>query len=96
MQANAMRACSLIAERSLFYLKILPARGKKVYFLFPECSYILCNDIASEWKESLLSFPERSYILCRDIASEWKESLLSISRAQLYLMQRYCKKSDFT
>ena len=74
MQANAMRACSLIAERSLFYLKILPASGKKVYFQFPECSYILCNDIASEWKESLLS----------------------ISRAQLYLMQRYCKKSDFT
>lgn len=74
MQANAMRACSLIAERSLFYLKILPASGKKVYFLFPE----------------------RSYILCNDIASEWKESLLSISRAQLYLMQRYCKKSDFT
>lgn len=74
MQANAMRACSLIAERSLFYLKILPASGKKVHF----------------------QFPERSYILCNDIASEWKESLLSISRAQLYHMQRYCKKSDFT
>ena len=53
---------------------ILPASGKKVYFQFPECSYILCNDIASEWKESLLS----------------------ISRVQLYHMQRYCKKSDFT
>lgn len=46
MQANAMRACSLIAERSLFYLKILPASGKKVYFLFPECSYIICKDTA--------------------------------------------------
>lgn len=46
MQANAMRACSLIAERSLFYLKILPASGKKVYFLFPERSYIICKDTA--------------------------------------------------
>ena len=46
MQANAMRACSLIAERSLFYLKILPASGKKVYFQFPERSYIICKDTA--------------------------------------------------
>ena len=31
---------------AISYAMILPASGKKVYFLFPERSYILCKDTA--------------------------------------------------
>ena len=31
---------------AISYAMILPASGKKVYFLFPECSYIICKDTA--------------------------------------------------
>ena len=56
---------------AISYAMILPASGKKVYFQFPERSYILCNDIASERKEGkkvYFLFPERSYIICKDTA----------------------------
>ena len=39
-------------------------------------------------------FPECRYILCKDVANERKENLFLISRVQLYLMQRCCKRAE--
>ena len=68
MQANAMRACSLIAERSLFYLKILPASGKKIYFHFPSAAISYAMILPASGKKVYFLFPERSYIICKDTA----------------------------
>ena len=47
----------------LSYAKITQTRGKKVYFQFPECSFILCKDNANWRKENLFSVFQMLLIL---------------------------------
>ena len=87
-----MRACSLIAECSLAYAKIMQGEcnskvGKLSFHNFDtaEPKLILCKDNANERKESLLSISRVQLILCKDNANERNESLLFDCRVQLIL-----------
>ena len=77
MQTSAMRACSLIAECSLAYAKIMQGEcnskvGKLSFHNFDtaEPKLILCKDNANERKESLLSISRVQLILCKDNISD--------------------------
>ena len=72
-----MRACSLIAECSLAYAKIMQGEcnskvGKLSFHNFDtaEPKLILCKDNANERKESLLSISRVQLILCKDNISD--------------------------
>ena len=76
----------------IYFAKIMPTRGKKACFLFPECSLSYakimqgeCNGKVVRRSLTKLDTAEPQLILCKDNANERRESLLFISRVQLIL-----------
>ena len=75
----------MLPSRILYYAKMLQTSGVKACFHIPECSYILCKDVANERNESCFHIPECSYILCKDVANEWNESCFHIPECSYIL-----------
>ena len=60
VQESAMRACSLIAERSLSYAKTMQTSGKKARFCFPECSLSYAKIVQERAMRACSLIAERS------------------------------------
>lgn len=52
VQESAMRACSLIAERSLSYAKTMQMSGKNARFCFPECSLSYAKIVQRSFRQN--------------------------------------------